>query len=73
MYGPAIDTSARIEAGAVLRGINVVGAGAVIEAGAQLEDCIVWPGGRVQAGSVLKRCIVRSGIMASGTAEDVDF
>jgi mannose-1-phosphate guanylyltransferase len=45
----------------------------VIEAGAQLEDSIVWPGGRVQAGAVLKRCIVRSGIVASGSAEDVDF
>ncbi|WP_395730979.1 sugar phosphate nucleotidyltransferase [Prosthecobacter sp.] len=73
MYGPAIDPAAQIEAGAVLRGINVIGAGAVIEAGAQLEDSIVWPGGRVKAGADLKRCIVRSGIIAAGSAEDVDF
>ncbi len=73
MYGPAIDPAAQVEAGAVLRGINVIGAGAVVEAGAQLEDSIVWPGGRVQAGAELKRCIVRSGITAPGNAEDVDF
>ena len=73
MYGPAIDPAAQVEAGAVLRGINVIGAGAVVEAGAQLEDSIVWPGGRVRAGAELKRCIVRSGITADGTAEDVDF
>lgn len=73
MYAPAIDPAAQIEAGAVLRGINVVGAGAVIEAGAQLEDTIVWPGGRVVCGAELKRCIVRSGITASGMREDADF
>lgn len=73
LYGPAIDPAAQIAAGAVLRGINVVGAGAVIETGAQLEDTIVWPGGRVATGSVLKRCIVRSGIIATGSMEDVDF
>jgi mannose-1-phosphate guanylyltransferase len=73
MYGPAIDPAAHIEAGAVLRGINVVGAGAVIEARAQLEDSIVWPGGRVLAGAELKRCIVRSGVTAAGRAEDSDF
>jgi len=73
MYGAAIDPAAQIEAGAVLRGINIVGAGAVIEAGVQLEDSIVWPGGQVKAGAELKRCIVRSGIVASGNAEDVDF
>lgn len=73
MYAPAIDPAAHIEAGAVLRGINVVGAGAVIEAGAQLEDTIVWPGGRVVCGAELKRCIVRSGITAAGIVEDTDF
>ena len=73
MYGPAIDPAAQIGPGAVLRGINVVGAGAVIEAGTQLEDSIVWPGGRVKAGADLKRCIVRSGITATGSAEDIDF
>ncbi|HEY1051474.1 MAG TPA: sugar phosphate nucleotidyltransferase [Prosthecobacter sp.] len=71
--GVAIDPAAQIEPGAVLRGMNVVGAQAVIEAGAQLEDSIVWPGGRVTAGAILKRCIVRGGITASGTREDADF
>lgn len=73
MHGAAIDPAACIEPGAILRGMNVVGAGAVIEAGVQLEDSIVWPGGRVTAGAVLKRCIVRGGITAGGTREDADF
>jgi NDP-sugar pyrophosphorylase family protein len=73
LYGPAIDPAAQIEDGAVLRGINVVGAGAVIESGAQLEDTIVWPGGRVVRGAQLKRCIVRGSITAAGIVEDADF
>ena len=73
MNAAALDPAAHIEPGAVLRGMNVVGAGAVIEAGVHLEDSIVWPGGRVTAGSVLKRCIVRGGITAGGTREDADF
>ncbi len=73
MYAPAIDPKAQIEEGAVLRGINIVGADAVIESGAQLEDTIVWPGGRVVRGAVLKRCIVRSGVTAAGIVEDTDF
>jgi len=73
MYAPAIDPAAKIEKGAVLRGINVVGAESVIESGAQLEDTIVWPGGRVVRGAVLKRCIVRSGVTAAGIVEDADF
>ena len=73
MYGAAIDPAAQIEDGAVLRGINVIGADAVIESGAQLEDTIVWPGGRVVRGAHLKRCIVRSGVTAAGIVEDADF
>jgi NDP-sugar pyrophosphorylase family protein len=73
MYGPALDPAAQIESGAILRGTNVVGPGAVIESGAQLEDTIVWPGGRVVRGAELKRCIVRSGITAAGIVEDADF
>lgn len=73
MYGAAIDPAAQIEDGAILRGINVIGADAVIESGAQLEDTIVWPGGRVVRGAVLKRCIVRSGVTAAGIVEDADF
>ena len=72
-YGPALDPAAKIEDGAILRGTNVIGADAVIESGAQLEDTIVWPGGRVVRGAVLKRCIVRSGVTAAGIVEDADF
>jgi len=57
----------------VLRRTNVIGPGAILEAGVQLEDCILWPGARVVAGARLARCIVRSGVTAAGTFEDVDF
>jgi NDP-sugar pyrophosphorylase family protein len=73
LYGAAIDPAAQIQDGAILRGINVIGTDAVIESGAQLEDTIVWPGGRVAHGARLKRCIVRSGVTATGIEEDADF
>ena len=73
MHGPAIHPDAQVAEGATLRRANVIGPGAVVESGAQLEDCILWPGARVVAGAQLARCIVRGGITAAGIFEDVDF
>ena len=73
MHGPAIHPEAQVSSEAVLRRTNVIGPGAIVEAGVQLEDCILWPGARVVAGARLARCIVRSGVTAAGTFEDVDF
>ncbi len=73
MYGPAIDPAAQIDPAAILRRTNVIGPGAIVESGVQLEDCILWPGARVVTGAKLARCIVRSGITAAATFEDVDF
>ena len=70
---PAISANARIESGAVLTGLNVIGDGAVVEKGAEIEDCILWPGAHVVAGSRLKRCIVRAGIRAFGSHESADL
>jgi NDP-sugar pyrophosphorylase family protein len=70
---PAISAKARVEFGAVLRGLNVIGDAAVVESGAELEDCILWPGARIKADARLKRCIVRAGITASGSHESADL
>lgn len=70
---PAVAPGARVAPGADLRGLNVIGEGAVVEAGAVLEDCVLWPGARAQADARLKGCIVRAGITASGAHEGVDL
>jgi NDP-sugar pyrophosphorylase family protein len=60
MHGPAIHPEAQVSPDAILRRTNVIGPGAVVEPGCQLEDCILWPHARVVTGARLKRCIVRS-------------
>ena len=55
-----IDPTAQIAKDARLQGFLAAGAGTVIEAGAQVTDCILWEGARVSAGSVLDRCIITS-------------
>ncbi len=69
----ALDATARVAGDARLGGFVAAGRGAVIEAGAQVTDCILWEGARVLAGSVLNRCIVTRGRMAAGTHAGVDF
>jgi mannose-1-phosphate guanylyltransferase len=41
--------------------------------GAELRDCIVWPGGEVAPGARLTRCIVADGARAQGVHVDADF
>ena len=68
-----VDARAHIAAGAKLGGFVTVGAGAEIEAGAEVTDCILWEGARVLAGSRLNRCIVTSGRVAAGVHTGIDF
>lgn len=70
---PAIHPEAQVSPQAELGGLNVIGPGAVVEAGARLRDCIVWPGARISADADLERCIVRRGITAQGTHRDADL
>jgi NDP-sugar pyrophosphorylase family protein len=65
--------TARVAADARLGGFVVAGPGAVIEAGTQVTDCILWEGARVLAGSTLNRCIVTCGRTAAGRQTGVDF
>lgn len=69
----AISPMAQIAEGATLHGLNVIGAEAVIDAGARLENCILWPGAHITSDADLKNCIIRSGITASGQHESVDL
>lgn len=70
---PAIHPGAQVSSEASLQGLNIIGDGAVVEAGAALEDCILWPGAVVASGAVLKQCIVRSGIRAQGAHTGTDL
>lgn len=45
-----------------LCGWNVIGAGALIEKGAEVENCVLWPQARVFAGAVAKNAVI-SGTM----------
>jgi NDP-sugar pyrophosphorylase family protein len=68
-----VDGTARVAAEARLEGFAAVGAGATIERGAQVTNCILWEGARVLAGSELNRCIVTSGRTAAGRQTGIDF
>jgi len=70
---PPISAQASIQPGAMLRGLNVIGADTTVESGAEMEDCIVWPGARITAGARLRECIVRAGIVAKGTHTGADL
>lgn len=71
--GPAVHPDARIAEGAELRGLNVIGPGAEVAAGAVLEDCLLWPGARVESGARLTGCIVRRGITVAGEHRGSDL
>ena len=70
---PAISVDAHVSRETRQRGLNVIGPDAEVAAGAQIEDCILWPGARVDSSARLRRCIVRSGITAGGIHDNKDF
>lgn len=70
---PAIHPKAQIAVGVILKGLNVIGEGARVEAGAVLEDCVIWPEAVITETANLKGCIVRRGISAAGTHVGVDL
>lgn len=71
-FGPPIENGARIDPTAILRGLNVISAGAVVEERSEIEDCILWPGARVAGGARLRRCIVLDEHTARGDLADAD-
>lgn len=67
-----VSALARIDSTARLIGMNIISEGATIEAGAVLEDCILWPDSHVLKDARLQRCIVRRGMTASGQLKNTD-
>ncbi|UQZ89127.1 hypothetical protein C4J81_07915 [Deltaproteobacteria bacterium Smac51] len=55
-----IHSTAKVEG--KLSGWNVIGAQAVIEKGADVENCVIWPGSVVAAGASLKKAVISGAI-----------
>jgi NDP-sugar pyrophosphorylase family protein len=60
---------ARVAQGVEVRGFACVGAGAVVEAGACLENAVIWPGAIVKEDARAIRSVVASGVLGR-IAED---
>lgn len=68
-----VSPDARIDSTARLSGFYSIGAGCQIEAGATLENTILWPGAQIASRSHLHNCIVRSQRKAQGDLSDIDI
>ncbi|MBS0657098.1 MAG: NTP transferase domain-containing protein [Verrucomicrobia bacterium] len=68
-----ISSRAEVAADAEILGVCAIGPGAKVEAGAILEDTILWPGAVAAAGAKLRNCIVRSGSVARGDLKGKDL
>jgi NDP-sugar pyrophosphorylase family protein len=68
-----IHPSAAVDPTATLRGCSVVGKDCRVDAGARLEDTIVWPGSQIASNADLFGCIVRARKTATGTHRDIDI
>ena len=66
--GSAVATGARVEAGAVVTGTEVM-PGAVVEKDAVLQDCVLGPGASVAAGLSLQRVTVGDGARVDTAVE----
>jgi mannose-1-phosphate guanylyltransferase len=69
----SIHGTATVDPTATLRGASVVGQECRVEAGAILEDTILWPGAQIASRSELLRCIVRTRKKAAGTHRNADL
>jgi mannose-1-phosphate guanylyltransferase len=65
--------NATVDATAHLRGCFVVSQNCTVEAGALLEDTIVWPGAQIASRSRLSDCIVRTHRRVEGEHVHVDL
>jgi mannose-1-phosphate guanylyltransferase/mannose-1-phosphate guanylyltransferase/phosphomannomutase len=68
-----VHPTAQIAEGAELRGCTVIGAGARVEEGANLQDTIVWRDAQIASRSKLTQCIVRAHRRAEGILRDTDI
>jgi NDP-sugar pyrophosphorylase family protein len=68
-----IAADAQVDPTARLSGFYSIGAGCRVEAGAVLEDTILWPGAQIASSSRLRNCIVRSHRKTEGHLSDTDI
>ncbi len=68
-----LSAKARIAADAKIDAFSSVGDGAVVGAGAELMESVVWPGGVIAPKARLHRVVVRTGRTASDTLDGVDL
>ncbi|MBU0515225.1 MAG: NDP-sugar synthase, partial [Proteobacteria bacterium] len=67
-----VHPQARVADGVEVSGFACVGEGAVVEAGARLEDAVIWPGAIVRDSARVIRSVVGQGVLGR-TAEDEAF
>jgi mannose-1-phosphate guanylyltransferase len=72
-WSDRIHPSAIIDPTVQLRGCSVVGRNCRVEAGAILDDTILWPGAQIASRSELVGCIVRSHQKVSGIHRNIDI
>jgi mannose-1-phosphate guanylyltransferase len=68
----AVDSSARLDAGAEVRR-SVVGPGAIVAAGATVEDSVVMAGARISAGAVVRSSLVGARSVVGEACELTDL
>lgn len=71
--GQRIHPSAQIAADAEVDALTSIGPDCIVESGARLRGCVLWPGAQVAAGSDLDHCIILSGHRAEGRLKDADI
>jgi mannose-1-phosphate guanylyltransferase len=72
-WSTQVHPTAIVDPTAQVRGCSVIGKECRVEAGAILEDTIVWPGAQITSRSELSNCIVRSRRRAEGTHRNIDI
>lgn len=69
----AIAPNAIVDLSAQVRGCSAVGADSRVEAGAILQDTIVWPGAQIASRARLSSCIVRRHRQVDGEHHNIDI
>jgi len=68
-----VHPTAQVSSLATLKGFYAIGPRTVVEAGAVVEESILWEDCVIRKGTKLSRCIVRSGSEVSENIHDKDF
>ncbi len=70
---PWIGGDTEIASGVAIDGATAIGSRARIGVGAELRDCIVWPGAEVAAGSHLDSCVITGAVPVAGSHQNADL